>query len=621
MKMKLKDIIDRSILKERGKIYSYITNFYSEINKDDIRPLSAIPEKEIIGNAFEIKELRELYYKHIKDCLKNDLFCDIAADILIQDGKCIIDKYKFGNLLKDALTKADEDKSIYYNTINYEKDENDLDVSPERLRDYRIYAACVKEAYINDIELTKQNKSDSNISLQEKSVLNCLAEQLGLSNNEARGLYMSQVFTKDEHPFINTDDMIKKLVNEGIIINTKNVIYTPEEIVNMIREIRGILIERKYLRRIISNMDDKMLNMIRRRHNISLKTSREERIKLIVENDISPKEIFGSDIYPENTSENEKKKIFNEFVDSRLGIPLENIQGRTLEAKIDSLITYYANDINETADIISRDGYEQLINILKNCDKLNKAIESLDFPEDMVITANTLLDFDIFAKDLLYRLTDDDLREICDQQAIKYFKNMNTMMLVAKIIESVNSMENLLIENYLSLAVNDSVSLTQKGIITTFSNLGLAFQNTTQNIFEKLGIKIVNYENPKRKKEHPDIILDFDDEGIVIVECKSGKDPYTKFSSVSRQMDSYYNAYSQQYKVSGIILVANSFSEDFVAEAKSNVTFNLALMDANTLLNIYNSLKGKKFKIHPLALIKETVIEADLVIKISNNGD
>ena len=100
--MKLKDIIDRSILKERGKIYSYITNFYSEINKDDIRPLSAIPEKEIIGNAFEIKELRELYYKHIKDCLKNDLFCDIAADILIQDGKCIIDKYKFGNLLKDV---------------------------------------------------------------------------------------------------------------------------------------------------------------------------------------------------------------------------------------------------------------------------------------------------------------------------------------------------------------------------------------------------------------------------------------------------------------------------------------------------------------------------------------
>ena len=74
----------------------------------------------------------------------------------------------------------------------------------------------------------------------------------------------------------------------------------------------------------------------------------------------------------------EKKKIFNEFVDSRLGIPLENIQGRTLEAKIDSLITYYANDINETADIISRDGYEQLINILKNCDKLNNRY---DLPE------------------------------------------------------------------------------------------------------------------------------------------------------------------------------------------------------------------------------------------------
>lgn len=617
--MKLKDIIDRSILKERGKIYSYITSFYSEINREDIRSFSAEPEKEIIGRAFEIEELRKRYLKHIKDCLKNDLYCDIAADILIQNGRCIIDRDTFGNLLKGALEKAVEDKSIYYNTINFEKDDNDLIVSPERLRDYRIYAACVKEAYMNDIVLTKQDKGDANITSQEKSVLNCLAEQLGLSNIEARGLYMSQRFGEGENPFIRTDDMIKKLVNEGIIINVKNMIYTPEEIISMIREARGITIERKYLRRIISNMDDKTLNMIRRRHNINAST-REDKIKCIVENDVSPRDIFGCDIYPENTSENDKKKIFNDFVSLKLGIDLEKISGRTLDAKIDSLIDYYGKDLNDAVDTISKDGYEQLINILRNCNKLDKAIGSLDFAQNIDITANLLLDYDIFAKDLLYRLSDDDLREICDFQKIKYFKNMNTMMLVSRIIDNVNSMENLLIENYLFLAINDSVTLSQKGIVRTTSDLGIDFQNTTQNIFERLRIKIADYDNPGRKKERPDIILDFGEEGIVIVECKSGKNPYAEYAKVYRQMESYFNSYSKEYKVHGMLLVANSFTDDFIADAKSNIAMNLSIMTAQSLLQIYNELKGKKFKIQPWVLIKELVVDPDLVIKRALNA-
>ena len=614
--MKLKDIIDRSILKERGKIYSYITNYYSEINKDEPRTLSSSPEKDTIGKALENPDVWKLYMNHIRDCLKNDFYCDIAADILIQDGKCIIDRDAFGELLKEALNEADEEKMAYLNTLDDEKDENDLPISPERLRDYRIYAACVREAYTNDIEIARQNRSEMNISVQEKSVLNCLARQLGLSNRESRALYMSQVLGEDEKPSASTDDMIRKLVNDGIVINAKNVIYTPEEIIDMIRQIRGVVIERKYMRRIISNMDDRMLNMIRRRHNISINSSHDDKIKAIVESDISPYAVFESDIYPEGTSENDKKRIFSEFVDSRLGIPLEYIQGRTLNAKITSLINYYRNDVNEAVDTISKDGYDQLIGILKTCDKLDKAISGFGFTSaDRNVSSGMLLDYDIFAKDLLYMLTDDDLREICDHLEIRYFKNMNTMVLVSKIIENVNSMENRLIENYLELARNDSVSLSDRGIVTTSSSLGLAFQNTTQNIFEKLGIKIADYENPGRKKEHPDIILDFDEEGIVIVECKSGKSPYSKYSAVSRQMSSYFNSYSQQYKVNGVILVANDFTEDFIQDARNDASFTLALMTAESLLAIYDGLKGRKFRMSPLALIREPVVDAALVIR------
>ncbi len=619
--MKLKDIIDRSILKERGKIYSYITSFYAETNKDDLRNYTINPEKDTIGNAFDKEEVRELYLKHIRNCLKSDFYCDIAADILLQDGKCIIDRDTFAELYKQALIEADQEKRAYANTLNSEKDEDDLSVSPDRLRDYRIYAACVKEAYTNDLELIKQNRGEQNVSNQEKTVLNCLAKQLGLSNREARGLYISQTISPDEKPFINIDDLIKRLVNEGIVINSKNIIYTPEEIIDIIRDIRGIDIERKYLRRIISNMDDKMLNMIRRRHNINTNGNRDEKIKAIVDCDISPFEIFTDDIYVEGTKENEKKKIFSDFVEKRLGISMDNIQGRTLEAKISSLIGYYRDDINDTSDTISKDGYDQLINILKETEKLDKAIKPFGFVSDIQkISATMLIDYDIFAKDLLYMLSDDDLHEICDQRGIKYFKNMNTMVLVSKIIDNVNSMENLLIENYLALSENDSVVLTQKGILTTSSNLGLAFQTTTQNIFEKLGIKISTYENPNRKKEHPDIILDFDEEGIIIIECKAGKNPYSKYASVNRQINSYFTAYSQEHKVNGVILVANDFTEDFINEARNNADFNLALMTSKTLIDIYNGLKGKKFKMHPLTLIREPMVDADLVIRRAENA-
>lgn len=614
--MKLKDIIDRSILKEKGRIYSYITKFYSEVYQDTPSLLSRTPEKDTIGESLSDGAIRNRYLKHVNSCLKNDIYCDIAADILIQDGLCIVDQYRFNDLLKQALAEAEEERQIFINTLDDKEDENDIPLSPERLRDYRIYAACVKEAQQNDIDLYKQNKGgESNISLQERSVLNCLASQLGLSNKEARGLYMSQTMDK---PHIETKDLVKELVYNGIVVSTKDNIYIPEEIADMIREIRGVKLERKYMRRIISNMDDKMLNMIRRRHNIQASTAREDKINKIIDNDLDPQEIFGTDIYPEGTSENEKKHIFNDFVQIRLGISPEHIQGRTISQKTQSLVQYYTNDKNESVDTISKDGYEQLLHLLKESNLLDKTLRLFNFTDSQIstATASMLIDYDIFAKDLLYMLTDDELRSLCESQDIKFFKNMNTMVLISKILGGMNTRENILIEHYIKLAFNDSVALAEKGIIQTKDTLGAAFQATTQTIFERLGIQIGDYPNPSRKKEQADIILDFDNEGLIIVECKSGKEPYSSFSHVTRQINSYYNAYKGSYNVAGMLIVANDFTEEFKKEAANGGTrIGLSLMSAQTLLDIYNGLKDKKFRLHPLMLLKNTIANADFIIR------
>ena len=68
-----------------------------------------------------------------------------------------------------------------------------------------------------------------------------------------------------------------------------------------------------------------------------------------------------------------------------------------------------------------------------------------------------------------------------------------------------------------------------------------------------------------------------------------------------------------------MILVANSFSDDFIAEAK-NTNLNLALMDAQTLLEIYDGLKGKKYKLFPLALTKDLLVDSKSVIKRALNA-
>ena len=93
-------------------------------------------------------------------------------------------------------------------------------------------------------------------------------------------------------------------------------------------------------------------------------------------------------------------------------------------------------------------------------------------------------------------------------------------------------------------------------------------------------------------------------------------------------MSSYFNSYSQQYKVNGVILVANDFTEDFIQDARNDASFTLALMTAESLLAIYDGLKGRKFRMSPLAglkgrkfrmsplaLIREPVVDAALVIR------
>lgn len=611
--MKLKEVLLLSNLNERSRFYAILSNIISQ--SDDTCQLSGKEDIEGFVKALVSPRIKEELSKQFARSLRDDYYLDIAADILIQDGKCILHRDQLAYLYKEKMTEVGKSRDAFKNTLNDEKDENDLDVDENRLRDYRIYADCVNVAYSNNEEEYNQNKNTANISNEERSVLSCLANGLGLSHSEARGLYLSQIpdFTEEK----SIDEVISSIVSAGVGIYIKKqlTLYIPEEIIEILRDIRGIRIERKYLRRILVNLPSKTLSNILRRHQI--KPSRDsDKLNLVLDSGLDVEEILKVDIYPENCSESSKKKMFVEFVTNSLGLPDDAVSGRTMNEKIESFIGYIRQDENERKDTISVDGYDQLISKLGPARvKIAFEILGLDFQDPEKISAKQLLDYDILPKDILYTFSDEVLWQICTDMDVQFYKNMNVMTLVSKILANLNDSENIFIEHYEELANNDSVALARVGLTAPNGNFGLKFQTTTQTIFEKLNLSVRQLKNPSDRNEYADIILDFGEAGIVIVECKSSKRDYSKFTSVSRQVASYARDYMKEHTVLGVLIVSNSFTQDFIDSAEKVSDFDLYLITAHDLKKIYDELKKTtKFKINYRNLLKNTVVKPDLVI-------
>jgi len=107
------------------------------------------------------------------------------------------------------------------------------------------------------------------------------------------------------------DESIKKLRDNGISFFKKSWqnIYIPDEIINMLREIKGINLAEKYARRIVKCLDDRQINKIKRNHGIK-EIERYEKIESIIKKGVSIRKILSDEIFNEDTKYYEKKKIY-----------------------------------------------------------------------------------------------------------------------------------------------------------------------------------------------------------------------------------------------------------------------------------------------------------------------
>jgi hypothetical protein len=533
---------------------------------------------------------------------------DIIVDILIRDGNSILSRDWFNKLYDKELRLLKNSLKEFNEILDGKK----TDIDQNRLRDYVIYTACIKTAYIND----KSNNQENKITKDEQSILVTLSKVLELSQEEVKLINYSILPIEKA----DIEEIINYLRNLGILFYSKknHMIYIPDEIVSILRKLRRKEVADKYLRRVLRLFKDPMINNICRKHNISIKLDREEKINKIIKEGVSFTSILSTGVFKENTSLTDKKIFFNDLVTTGLNITA-GIKGTTLDEKINHLIAYFENLDRDDKIGITMDGYNKLLLDLgtfqQNLNSILKEVFELE--EDNVLNGDFLLELGIKPGDVIDLISDDNLGNFCKSQKIKSKGN-----LLLNIIEAYKDTENILLDNYVNIGFRNYNALKENGITIRESEIGIKFEELTKTIFAKLGF---NVDEKLRKtlntaKDQVDIIINLGNGDIIIIECKTLKESgYNKFSAVSRQIKSYFNLVNNQnLKVVKSLLITPEFTDEFIADCELEYELNLSLITAGSLLNILKGFQKSKHKDKVLPynlLMRDVLIKEDRILK------
>lgn len=485
------------------------------------------------------------------------------------------------------------------------------DLTQGRNRDYKIYHACAYTAHFND----KSNNRESKITDDELSILITLGSELGLSQEEIKLIN----YTVIPINLLGIDVVINSLKNIGVLFYSKkqSTVYIADEMVRILRVIRGKEIADKYLRRILRILRTPEINLIAKRHNIDRKLDLEGKIKEIINEGVSITSVLTNDMFKENTTLTNKKNHLNELWQNGLN-QKSSLKGTTLEDKIENLISYFEIREKDEKVGISIDGFEKLlIELNETLPELNKQIkDAFEIQNEFVLKSSLLLNYNIKPRDILDLISIKQIVKFCKDRGIKTRGDE-----ILNILENYKDAENLYLENFENIGFRDYNLLKENGISIKESELGLKFEDLTKTIFAKLGFNVDEALKKKlnTRKDKIDVLINLGNNELILIECKTVKESgYNKFSSVSRQLKSYNNlAKINDYKVIKSLLIAPDFSDDFVNDCELEYDLNLSLMTASSLIKILEGFKkSKKHKQFPYKLLmRDVLIKEDRILK------
>ncbi len=613
--MKLEKILDKLGSIEKNSFIKIIDNIISK-NPKNIKEIEKILVSVDKGLKSVDNQNISTIFNLTSDDISTYIKCefqeitsqlDILIDIIIRDGNCIMKQDWFSRLYEKEILNLNAKIKVL--NIEFENEKSEL--SKERKRDYKIYKSCLSTAYNND----SGNNRESKITSDELSIILTLSEQLSLSQEEIKLINYTVLPIK----ILNVQDVINSLKNIGVIFYSKKdgTIYITDEMVRLLRKIRGKEVAEKFYRRTLKLLREPIINQIAKIHNIDRKLSYSQKIEEIVAEGVSFRVLLSTEIYKDGITLTEKKKTLNELCEK--GLNVNNLKGNTLDEKINSLIEYFETIEKDEKIGISLDGFEKLLTELnQSLPKLNKQLKDhFELQDEYVLNANFLLDYNIKPRDILDLLIKEDLSKFIKDNCVKQRGDD-----ILNILEHYKDVENLYLENYENVGFRNLNKLKENGISIKESGLGLKFEELTKVIFKGLGFNVdEKFKNQlNTNKDMIDILLNLGNNEIIIVECKTSKEKgYNKFSAVSRQLKSYQSlALKNNLRIVKMLLIAPEFSDDFVTDCEMDTEMNLSLISASILLNIFESFKMSKYQEFPHVLFRDIVINEERILKALN---
>jgi hypothetical protein len=613
--MKLEKLLDNLGSLEKNSFIKIIDNIISKgpKNAKSIEKILSTSDKGLkSADSQNIAKIFSLVETEFAETINAEFVdtssqLDILIDIIIRDGNCIMKQDWFSRLYENEIKNLKKKINALKIALENEKSE----IAPERKRDYKIYNACINTAHQNDIK----NNREAKITDDELSILLTLSQELELSQEEVKLInYMVVPINK-----VDIDTVINNLKNIGVIFYSKknSTAYIADEMVRILRKTRKKEIADKYLRRILKLFKESQINHICRKHNIDIKFTNNEKIKGIINEGISFSSVLSNSVHKEGTNLTEKKKFINDLWEKGLKLT-QRLKGVTLEDKISSLMLHFEEIEKDEKVGISIDGYEKLLTELgETLPKLNKYLkEEFELQEENVLNSKYLLDYNIKPRDILDLISKKEIISFCTAREIKTRGDE-----ILNILDSYKDAENLYLENYENIGFRNLNALKENGLIIKESELGLKFEDLTKAIFIKLGFNVDDDLKKKlnTKKDKMDVLINLGNNDLIIIECKTVKESgYNKFSSVSRQLKSYYNlAKINDFKVIKSLLIAPDFSDEFVNDCELEYDLNLSLMTASSLVKVLDGFKkSTKHKHFPYKLLmRDVLINEDRILK------
>lgn len=612
--MKLEKILDHLNSFEKNSFLKVIDSILAE------KPKGAEAVERILSDSsrdlknmdnINIARVFSLVESEFADYVKEEFMnatsqLDILTDIISRDGNCILKLDWFARLYEKELNSLEVKLKAFERSLSDERSE----ISSQRRRDYRIYRSCLAKAYSNDDD----NNQERKITADEQSIIMELSKQLGLSQEEIKMINYLIIPVKK----MDVDAVISELKSIGVVFFSKkyNTVYVADEIVRVLRKVRGKEVADKFFRRVLKQLREPQINMICKQHGMDWRLPLEQKIKRIISEGTSFSEVLINDIHKEDAKLSDKKKFLNDFCDKDLSIS-PSLKGSVLEDKVENLIRYFEEIEKEEKVGISVDGYSKLLMELGTTfPSLNDMMRTeFEFQEEYVLSADFLLDYNIKPRDVIELLSNDQMKQFCQVKGIKTRGDE-----IRNILDAYKDADNLYMENYENIGFRNLAGLKENGIVIKEAELGLKFEELTKKIFSELGLHVDEELRKKinTAKDKIDILINLGNNELILVECKTVKESgYNKFSAVSRQLKSYTNmAKLNDYRVVKSLLVAPEFSDEFVKECGLDYDLNLSLITASALSKILDGFKASKHKQFPYNLLmRDVLIQEDRVLK------